>query len=230
MKVHEKLFADVRRRSPYLVWAEQGRTPDEIKAEILATLRPHLQNPHVLTDFPLPILAHEAVTIRNIHLDPWASSMFSGLLSEYRDALVADQSASIAAVESWDEPIAQAMSEFLSIYLLEVDKADLDLDEFRLEELRNIGGVLEACIQPQLKALVHQVRIRRGRRSGFSDIVDLRLGAVVEELHGTLRQPGIVAPPPWNLKLHHWRNIAQHHSTVEPRFFAVTKSAKPNTK
>jgi hypothetical protein len=214
MTVHQKLVASIRLHSPYLAWAKEGLTPDEIKREILAALQPHFRNPSVLTDVPISILAHEAVTLRKIQSDPWASSMFTAILSEYREALAQDQAESISAVEAWDEAVAQAMSEFMSIYLMEVDKAALEMEELRLEVLHNVGGLLEACLQPQLKALLHLVRIRRSRKPRVGDIVSLKFGSVVEELHQTLRLPAIVAPPPWCLKLHHWRNIAQHHSAV----------------
>lgn len=42
----------------------------------------------------------------------------------------------------------------------------------------------------------------------------LTFGAAVEELSQTLQAPGIVAPPPWGIKLHQWRNVAQHHSAT----------------
>lgn len=214
MKVHEKLIASIRNHSPYFAWAAEGRSPDEVKAETLATLRPHFQNPSVLTDVPISVLAHEAVTIGNIQADAWAASMFAGVLSEYREVLAQDQRGSFAALEAWDEPIARAMSEFMSLYLMEVDKTGLQLDELRLEVLRNIGGLLEACVQPQLKALLHQIRIRRRRKADAADILALKFGATVEELYQTLRVPGVVAPPPWDIKLHHWRHVAQHHSAT----------------
>jgi hypothetical protein len=153
-------------------------------------------------DVPISVLAHEAVAIGNIQADAWSASMFAGVLSEYREALVEDQQRSIAAIGAWGEPIARAMSEFVSLYLLEVDKTDLQLDELRLEVLRSIGGLLEACVQPQLKALLHQVRIRRRRKTDAADILRLKFGETVEELYQTLQVPGLLAPPPWNIKLH----------------------------
>lgn len=214
MKVHEKLIASIRSNSPYLAWAAEGRTPAEVKTEILKVLGPHFQNPSILTDVPIGVLAHEAVTINNIQRDPWAMSMFAGVLSEYRDAMAQDPVASFEALEAWDEPIARAMSEFMSIYLMEVDKSGLATDELRLEVLRNVGGLLEACLQPQLKALLHHVRILRHQSSQAGDLMALTFGAVVEELSQTLRAPGIVAPPPWGIKLNQWRNVAQHHSAT----------------
>jgi hypothetical protein len=212
VKIHEKLLASIRQQSPYLAWAQQGLTPDEVKARILAILQPHFQNPSVLTEVPIEALGHEAVAIGHIQADPWSASMLAGVLSEYRAALAEDQRKSIEAVEDWDEQIERSTSEFFSLYVMEVDKAELQLDELRLEVLRSVGGLVEACIQPHLKALLSQVRIRRRRKAEIAALLSLKLGEAVEELHQTLLVPTLVAPPPWNLKLHVWRNVAQHHS------------------
>ena len=214
MKVYSKFVSSIARHSPYLDWAKEGKAPGEIKRSVLAILEPHFEHPERLADIPISVLAHEAVTMNRIQQDSWASAMFTGVLSEYRGALARDSQACLIALENWDEPVLRAMSEFISIYLMEVDKTDLDHEEFRLEILRNVGGMLEACLQPQLKALLHQTRIRQGRLATAAAIMSQKFGVVVEELSRTLMAPGIVAPPPWGLKLHHWRNIAQHHSAV----------------
>jgi hypothetical protein len=214
MNIQEKLISSIRHHSPYIKWAESGLTPHDVKARILAILQPYFDNPSVLTDLPIEVLAHEAVSVGNISGDPWARSMLVGVLREYRGSVIQDQQQSIAAFEAWNEAIARATSEFFSIYVMEVDKTGLSLEEVRLEVLRNIGGLLEACIQPHLKALLHQVRIRRRRQVSAGGLIGLKFGETVEELYQTLAVPGMVAPPPWNLKLHVWRNIAQHHSAT----------------
>lgn len=215
MNVQEKLIASIRNHTPYLNWTREGKTPDEIKDQIIAILRPYFQNPSVLSDFPISVLAHEAVTIGNIQGDPWAALGLRGVLSEYREAMVKNRSESLAAIEAWDGPIARAMSEFMSIYLMEADKADLALYELSLEIFRWVGGLLEACVQPQIKALLHHVRIRRGQQPQMADIARLKFGTVVEELNQTLDFfPSILVPPPWGVKLNQWRNIAQHQTAV----------------
>lgn len=213
MTNYGKLISSVRLHAPYLAWAKEGRSPEDIKKEVFSVLHPHFENPSVLNNIPIAYLAHEAVTIGKIQEDAWASGVFTELLSHHRKALIRDQNACVMAVLAWNEPITRAMSEFISICLLEADKTELDLDEIRVELIRGLGGVLEACLQPQLKALLHTVRIGRGRKTQAPDILTLKFGVVVEELYQTLLRPDTVAPPPWGLKLHQWRNIAQHHSS-----------------
>ena len=170
-----------------------------------------------LYDLSIEVLSFEAVFVDRLRGDPWAAAMFAGVLSEYRGALNQDQRECIDALTAWDEHIARAMAEFYSMYLLEVDKLGLELDEFRVELLRNIGGLLEACVQPHLRALLHQVRIRRGKSADKSQLASVKFGEAVEELSRTLCVPDLVAPPPWALKVHVFRNIAQHHSAFSQR-------------
>ncbi len=212
MRINPKSFATIGRQTPYLAWAEKGSTPGAIKARVIATLQPYYENQLVLSQLPIEVLGFEAVFIDRLDSDPWAAAMFTGVLSEYRGALNLDPQRCIDALTAWDEHIARAMSEFYTIYLLEVDKVGLELDEFRVELLRNIGGLLEACLQPNLKALLHQVRIRRAQSADRTHLESLTFGEVVEELSRTLCVPDLLAPPPWALKVHVFRNIAQHHS------------------
>ena len=108
----------------------------------------------------------------------------------------------------------RAQSEFESLHLLELDKGGLVLDDFRVQLFRDLGAVLEACVQPHLKALLQQVRLRRSRPSSTAALQSTKMGAIIDELSRTLHQPALVSPPPWNIKLHVFRNIAQHHSSV----------------
>lgn len=209
-----RLFDTASTQSPYLEMARSGKTPAEVKGCVLSVLRPHFTDPSVLDRMPLPAMAHEAVALVRTQEHPWLFCSFQGLLAECRRAIATDATQSATALFAWDDPVIRGMSEFMSIYLMEMDKSELGLEELRLEAFRNIGGMLEACVQPQLKAVLHLVRIGRGRPASFSSIQTLKFGTVVQELHQKLNEIQFLAPPPWNLKLHQWRNIAQHHSSA----------------
>ena len=214
MKLNPKSFENVGRSTPYLAWAAEGLRPSEVKARAIAILQPHLENPSVLDDLPIDVLGFEAVSVYRFAQNPWSLEMYKGVLSEYRQAHLTDAQSSLEAFSEWQTQLLRAQSEFQSLYLLEVNKSELELDEFRVEILRDIGALLEACVQPHLKALVQQVRVRRSRRATLSSLENAKFGVIVDELSHTLINPELVAPPPWNLKLHIFRNIAQHHSTA----------------
>lgn len=101
--------------------------------------------------------------------------------------------------------------EHWSLLYLEVDKAELPLEEFRHEVFRNIGAVIESFLFPHLRDLLMQVRLARGTMASYGQVASLKLGNVVNELHDTLGMPDLVAPPPWRIRLNQWRNIGQHH-------------------
>ncbi len=214
MTDYKKLLQGIRTLSPFLAWSEQGLTPEEIKAEIVRILAPYFENTAFASELPIEMLAHEAVAVEKISRDPWSSAHFSNLLSLYQQARALDRGRCIQVLAEWNESIFRSMAEFTSLYLLEADHENLSLEEFKVEMFRNIGGVIEACIQPQLKALLHQVHICTGRFSSVSELTQTRLGSIVNELYAIPSLSTLVAPPPWGLQLNQWRNIAQHHSAT----------------
>jgi hypothetical protein len=207
-----KIIGSIPSHTPYLEWARAGLRPADIKAEILDVLRPHFRNTQILEALPITILAHEAVVVASIDASAWSSAALARLLDEYREALAANREACLDGFEAWNEVLVRGTSEFISLYLMEVDKTDLSNEETRLEVLRNIGGLLEACVQPHLKAALHLIRVRGGHNVDVADVDARKFGVVVEDFS---RVPGfdqLMAPTPWRIKLHHWRNIAQHHA------------------
>ena len=209
-----RLIAGVRNHSPYAAWAQAGFTPSEITARILSTVTPLYEHPSVLDDIPFEVLAKEAVTVGAIQSDCRSAKLFDLVLAHYRASVVANPVGSVSALLYWDAAIVRAGAEFISIYLTELDKAELPLEETRLELLRNIGGLLEACAQPHLKSLLHHVLIARDEPSDGKQIDRMRLGQVVDRLWQTTDCQELLAPAPWRLKLNTWRNVAQHHSAV----------------
>ena len=212
--MNRKAFENIGRSTPYLAWSAAGLSPAEVKAEAINLLRPHLLNGGVLETLPIEVIGYEAVSISRFADIPSMAAQFKAVLLEYRKAYSADPQRSVDSFSAWQAQLLKAQSEFESLYLLEKDKSELESDEFRVEIFRDIGAILEACVQPHLKALAHQVRVRRSRPTALSLLENMTFGLIVDELSHTLTSPELVAPPPWGLKLHVYRNIAQHHSTV----------------
>jgi hypothetical protein len=73
--------------------------------------------------------------------------------------------------------------------------------------------LIEACMQPLLRELLIQVRIRRGKINPELGVEDRDLGLVVGEPFDTSGYPELFAPPPRGIRLNQWRNMAQHHKT-----------------
>jgi hypothetical protein len=208
-----KMLQSVRQFSHLLDLAECGLSPSEVKRAIIETLSPYFEHQNVLHDLAVEVLAPEAVNAQRIEHDPWVKMILLHVLQIYRAAAIADEEACFRGIASWQQEIYQGLSEFCSLFYLELDKSDLPLDEFKYEVFRNIGTVVEASLQPLLRELLLQVRIARRKQNVSAGIRSMSLGTLVGELHDTSGLPDLVAPPPQHIRLNQWRNMAQHHSS-----------------
>ena len=210
-RTYKKALDGVRQKTPLLAFAEHGMSPDEIKQGIIDLLSPYFTNQGILEEMAIPVLAPEAVNVSRIEDDSWAKGMFTNILNEYRQAAALDIDMCFEGCAEWESQIQHGISEYWSGLYLEVDKSDLNLEDFKYEAFRNIGMVIEACLQPLLKELLLQVRIRKSKANPDAGLEALDLGLAVGELIDTSGYPELVAPPPWNIRLNQWRNMAQHH-------------------
>lgn len=210
---YKKVLDAVRQHSPLLHFTEHGMTPNQIKQGIVELLSPHFTNQDVLNQLAIELLVADAVNILKFEGDAWALAMFANILDEYRQAAALDKNACFEGCASWEGRIQHGLSEYWSGFYLEADKDDLPLEEFKYEVFRNVGMVIEASLQPLLKELLLQVRIRRGKVNPQVGLETLDLGLAVGELFDTSGYPELFAPPPWRIRLNQWRNMAQHHKT-----------------
>lgn len=208
---YQRLLTDVR--NTLLLSPEQGISPDEVKQAIIHVLSPYFLNQSVLAEAAIPILAPEAVNISRINQDAWAREMFIHVLEDYHKALVTDKAACLASCVSWHGQILHGSSEYVSILNLNQSLVDLSLNDFRYEVFRTIGALIEANLQPYLKELLLQIRIRRRKPAPAQSLRNMKLGVVVNELYQLSGYKDLFAPPPWNIPLNQWRNMAQHHKT-----------------
>lgn len=210
---HKKVLDSARKYSPLLSFAEQGMSSGEIKQWIIDLLSPHFANQSILNELAVGVLAPDAINVTKINNDAWAKGMFANVLNEYRQAMVSDKNACLEGCAKWEGKIQQGLTEYWSGFHLEVDKAELPLEEFKYEAFRNIGMIIEASLQPLLKELLLQVRIRRGKTNPDSNLDTLDLGLAIGELFDTSGYGELFAPPPWRIRLNQWRNMSQHHKT-----------------
>lgn len=191
---------------------ESGMSPDEMKQSIVGVLEPFFHNQDILAEMALGALVSEAVNVAKLQNDDWAYDMFQHCLDVHRAAYSKSNDASLAASASWEEAIWHGLSTYWCAFHLEVPKDNLELDVFTFEAFRNIGALIESSIQPLLRALLHQIRIRDGIADADARLTKMDLGVVVNELIRTSGFADLFVPPPWNVQLNQWRNIAQHHS------------------
>lgn len=213
MNQFAKVVQGVRKFSPLLHMIELGLSPTEIKEAVLEVLDPFFQNKQLLVTLVPGLLVPEAVNIVRLQHDPWAFDMFEKCLAVHRAAQKAVGAESIGACVWWEPAIRKGLSEYWSASCLEVPKDNLPIEEFKYEAFRNIGALVESTMQPFLRALLHQIRLRDHAKEPSARLGTMSLGEVVDELMETSGFPDLFAPPPWRVRLNQWRNIAQHHSS-----------------
>lgn len=85
--------------------------------------------------------------------------------------------------------------------------------------------------KPYLKALLHQIRIANEVRTSSENIDSLNLGIIIDELISKSEYADLFMPPPWGIRLNHWRNIAYHHTArIENGKIVCYYGKTPNTK
>lgn len=188
-------------------------TPDVIKAFHIEILSPYISDQEYLEEEAVNLLAPLVPSIVNVCNDAWTKQVFEDILQAYRDGSMVDKPLSVSTYAKWMPKVSLALSEYWSSRHFANEFDNLELEEFRFEAFRVIGLLIEACLQPQLKNLLCQVRIRRGKGVTVAQITNLELGNVVEELDTTANLGDACRPAPWHIRLSQWRNIAQHHKS-----------------
>lgn len=200
----------INEENPLLALSELGLTPLQIKDLIVDTLTPFFENSSILHEVDVGLLAIEGTNVGKIRTDPDGERFLHLILNVYRAAYRADPVGTFDTIASWDETIQISVREFWNQCLFEIDKADLDLEHFRFEAFRNIGGVTEACIQPYLREGLALSRIASG---ASPDLGSMTFGQLVRNYSTALGDASFLAPQPSGIFLSDWRNIAQHHSS-----------------
>lgn len=207
-------MAYIKKDSPLLKMIESGLKPEEVKEGVIESLEPYFDNKDILEQFAIDVLVPESINLLKLQKDNWFFRMFEKCLATYRSAKSKDPQSCLESCELWQPQILQSLSKYWSVLYLEweVDKSNLEIEEFLHECLRNIGDIIEGCTKPYLKTLLHQIRIADGIKTIVGDIDSLDLGTIVSELSQKSGYGDLFMPPPWNIRLNQWRNIAYHHT------------------
>jgi hypothetical protein len=209
---YERIISAIKEESPLLRMIQLGLKPEEIKEAIIESLESYFDNKDILEQFAIEALIPESINLLKLKNDKWFFGMFEKCISTYRLAKSKDPQNCFESCALWQPYIFHSISKYWSVLHLEVDKTVLEIEEFLHDCLRNIGEIIEAFIKPYLKVLLHQIKIVNGTKNVIEDIDSLELGIIVDELIQKSKYADLFIPPPWNIKLNQWRNIAYHHT------------------
>jgi hypothetical protein len=212
MEKYKKILSATKERNPFLRAIQLGYSPDEVKETIVGLFDPYFDNKDILKKLAIPLLVPDSVQL--LHLKKRSKlffKMFEKCIFMYHLAKNKNPQASFKVCAFWQPEINQSLSNYWSIWYLERDKASLEIDEFLHESLRNIGEIIESLIKPFLKVLLCQAMIIEGSVYTLVEINSLDLGKIIEKLIKKTKLTRLFEPPPQNIKLNQWRNIAYHH-------------------
>ncbi len=203
---------DFYENSPFEILYENGVSPSELKASIIKTYQPYFSNQDRLSEYSTDWLVSGWVNFTKLKKNEWFLTNFEKCLSLFNDAKSNNKIECFNAVALWVPEINKAVTKFWSFKNLSSDLEGLEILDFSEESFKIIGQFLEGIIKSYLRLVVHLGRLSRGKSTKKADILKLDLGGLVDELISTTDFPELFSPPPWNVRLNQWRNIAYHHN------------------
>jgi hypothetical protein len=212
MNKYERIISAIKERTSFLEMVEAGIKPEEIKRAIIELLEPYFDNRQTLEKAAMDCLVSDSVLLVRIRRDKFFFDKFEKCLATYRSAKSKNRENCFKSCAFFLNEIAESETKFWSVTNLEIDKYELELEDALHECLKNIGEIIEGLTKPFLKALLCQTRIDCGVSESGSNVKVLDLGQIVTELVKRSSCAELFAPPPWNISLNQWRNIAYHHS------------------
>ena len=165
---------------PFQEMAKAGIDSDEIKKQIITILNPFFENENLLNDFALDSLPPEADNCMLLKQNPNSFALFKNVLEIYRDAKKTNPEACYEACAAMEFEVSEGLKIYWSTVHAEASKDDLGLSDFAFESFRQIGTIIEACIQPILKELRFILKVSRNKEFDFTKRVEF--GGIVDEL------------------------------------------------
>lgn len=208
MSRFERPIKGVREFSQLLQFFEEGVDSATLLEDCRDLLRSQFQHGDYVAQLPHDIVLGQAVNLGHVLAGPDTKALFERCLSIHREAFAEDASKCIAACAEGEPAIRHALSRYWTLFQLHRPNTDLELEEFAVAVLGQIGDLIEGILQHYLRELFDQSRI--GRRLAPASV---SLGEMVGQL-SVAHLGDALAPAPFAVPINQWRNIAQHHDYV----------------
>jgi hypothetical protein len=211
LEKYEKLIASMKNRTNLLELVKMGYTSEQIKNDIVTKLSPYFEDKNALLDCALELIPAFA-SISRLESCPIYTKTILSCLDIFRSAKANNSESCFESMASYHSQINHSVSEYWSVFHLEIDKNTLGLDEFVHESFRNIGAIIEDLAKPYYKTILHQLEISKGNPVSFDEINVKDLGQIINELVKHPVLSSVLSPLPWKISISQWRNIAYHHT------------------
>jgi len=231
MPKYDRIIPSIKLKTPFFEMIQRGLKPEDIKEAVIEILSPYFENKRLVEYHAIELLAPESVILARLQNNHLFLTGFENCLAIYRSAKAANSQSCFESLAWWQPQVVLSLSKFWTILHLEIDKRNLEIEEFLHECLRNIGDITEGLTKPYLKILYHQLKITQGRVISPKKVDSLNLGQVVNELVKRSTLASLLVFPPWNIPLNQWRNIAYHHSAeIQNNEIVCRYGTSPNFK
>jgi hypothetical protein len=189
----------------------QGVPISEIREAIRETLEPYLRSKDVLEGESVYYLAGEAINIRRITLDSSGPRFLGQILDVYWNAYQQSPGACTDLIAQLDPHVQKGKVKYISISLLERDKARMDTETLAHDVFQILGTTIEGPIRPFLDELLCLFHIQ-DKQYTPANVLPLTFGEVINSLRNEPFDKAFLYPEPYGVPLNQWRNIAQHLS------------------
>ncbi|MCE1241949.1 hypothetical protein [Oryzomicrobium sp.] len=212
--IRQRYLEVVKKFEPYSVLLDAGATPAQVKEAIIALLSPYVADKELLRQLAVTVLANEAACIGQLSSRPDWKSLLDLAFSIRKGAIETNKSKSFETIAAFEVPIREAQRKYSLQIVFEQSKEGLGNDEYAFEVFRIIGALIESTIQPFVKELYCLFLIGKGLSVDSATVLHTDFGKIAGQFEKLLDDSSLLSPPPWNIRLNQWRNIAQHHSYI----------------
>lgn len=213
LKKFNSILIGLKDKSPLPLLFENGYTPESIKKEIIVTFSTYFENKNILDEIAVKYLVPDWINIMRVSvIYPNIERDLLLVLSNYKSAKKINKERTIEILASLSPKHIEAGNKFWSFLNLEVDKKELELEEFAQTSLKDISDIIEGISKTLYIEQLMINRVLRNKTFDIQEVIKLKLGNLIDELINNSNCPNLFKTVPDNIKFSDWRNISAHHN------------------
>jgi hypothetical protein len=137
LKKFKRILIGLKDKSPLPLLFENGYTPESIKKEIIETFSTYFENKTILDEIAVKYLVPDWINLMRISIIyPNIERDLLLVLNNYKSAQKTNKQITIEILASLSPMHIEAVNKFWSFLNLEIDKKELELDEFAQTHLK----------------------------------------------------------------------------------------------
>lgn len=204
-----------------------GDNTEETRGNTLTILSQFFDNKHLLGEIDLETLIPEEHNLIRLKRDKNNFELFQNILAIYKESKSKNSVYCFKICASMELSVSEAIKKYWSTSNLEINKDDLSIDDFSYETLRQIGALIEACLQPLLLETFNILSVCESNE--FTQINKVGLGKLIIELIQNEKFAEHLNFTSYNIPLNQIRNICQHlNFTISEGIVSVSYSNGKN--